>query len=102
MTPSQSKATLELRKLSAEVEKAEFDASHLRFISLAPAAAVLTGVVGLATERANLELKAADFIFGPQVARVIRRTAETQRDQMIFLVIAQPSAAIPVMDLRAL
>lgn len=77
MTPSQSKATLELRKLSAEVEKAEFDASHLRFISLAPAAAVLTGVVGLvgvivqrwtanrnqkATERANLELKAADFI----------------------------------------
>ena len=38
----------------------------------------------------------------PEVARVIRRTAAVQRDQVIFLVIAQPSAVIPVVDLRAL
>jgi hypothetical protein len=74
---AQPKEALEIQKLAAEVSKAELESKYFYLGYIAPAVAVISGMAAITaiflqrrttfrvqreTERANLELKAAEFI----------------------------------------
>jgi hypothetical protein len=91
----QPKEALEIQKLAAEVSKAELESKYFFLGYIAPAVAVISGMAAFATillqrrttlrvqretERANLELKAAEFILnsptpyiGKQKLDIVRR-----------------------------
>jgi hypothetical protein len=75
---AETREALELQKLTAEVTKAERENKYFYLAYATPAIALLSGIAGLITiliqrgtafrvqretERANLEMKAAEFIF---------------------------------------